>query len=522
MKYYPIHMHLHCSHEPSASLGSHMSHAAALGIRHIWTTEHDTRMGKKKSDIPVFAFPEKQLSVTLANGVVAGFLEEEGNDGAYAFEEDTQGVALRISALQGQRESLTFYSKGKTHCDALFAGLTVQMQATLCGNVRVEYILSAQPPTYKQAKLCYVLGQTPQKDDGAPVQYLPFPEKTDGAYTFPITKDAGEEVGGLDNALCAIRIVVENGGEMVFRSFAFQRERNFEQVRQEQIKLAKRLGEKWGVTAFVGFEITGAGNHKNCFSTQVPVIDYAAHGYAVSNEQAIEHVKKYGGIFSWNHPYTVYANSALSKDEIKQELKEKLLSTRVYGASLIEVGFPCGRDGFEEKDYLWLWDRLSENGIFITGDGDSDNHHAKPEGWTCQNNFCTFAGMYDDEPPTEENFVKAFKRGSVWAGDPTRIKALTFGSGDKPQGSVLRGKKVGVEWSVKGLPCEGYVVCIVNGNEVCRKTIENGNGEGKFDLPHTQTYNFARVEVYDRENVLIAFSNPVYLVDENAPVKERS
>lgn len=524
MRYYPIHMHLHCSHEPTASIGSHMSYCKELGIAHMWTTEHDTRMGKKKRDIPLFSFSEKELFITLANGVKAGFKEEE-NGGRYTFEETKGGLLLRIEASGNEKETLLFYSQGKAHSDPLFSRLSVEMNADIevkaGGQVCVEFILSAQPPTYKQARLCYVLGDLPIREGNEPVQYLPFPEKENGAYKFPLFENVAEDIGGLDNALCNIRLTVENGGEILFHSFVFNRELNFEEVRKEQIKIAKALGEKWGVTPFVSFEITGAGNHKNCFSTSVPVIDYETLGYKVSNEQAIEHVKTYGGIFSWNHPFTVYLKSEKSKEEILEDLANALIENRVYGASLMEVGFPYGRDNFDAKDYLRLWDRLSENGIMLTGNGDSDNHHAIAEGWTKGNNFCSFAGLYENEPPTEENFVKAFKRGSLWAGNPVVIKNLSFTGNVKEQGSLIRGGQVCVEFKATDIKCGGYAVCISGGNEVKRIPIKNGKVSGEWILSCEQKYNFARVEIYNDENILIAFSNPIYLVDENTEIKER-
>ena len=516
MKFYPMHLHLHCSHEPTASISSHMSHAVELGIRHIWTTEHDTRMGKKAKDIPVFAFPEKQLSVALDNGAVAGFMQDEGNNGAYAFEEVEHGIALRLSARENERQGMLFYSERKRHCDPLFSRLSVTLNADIDlipegnGRVVVEFKLSAQPPSYQQVKLCYVAGKLPEEAKN--VQYLPFPEKQDGAYVFNLTKDVGEEIGGIDNALCSIRLIVENGAEMRFYSFTFDRELNFQEVREEQIKLAKKLGEKWGVTPFVGFEITGAGNHKNCYSTKVPVIDYRKFDYKVSNEQAIAHVKEHGGIFSWNHPFTRYSKREESREELVTEVAQDLIKNRVYGASVMEVGFPCGRDKFEAKHYLQLWDRLSENGVFITGDGDSDNHHAIAEGWTEKNNFCAFVGLYDTETPAEENFVKALRRGSIWNGNPVKIKNLVFKAGEKPQGSVVGGRQVCVELYSDDICCGGYARCIVNGEEIKRVKIERGIVQADFALSATQKYNFARVEIYDENDTLIAFSNPIYLV----------
>jgi hypothetical protein len=322
----------------------------------------------------------------------------------------------------------------------------------------------------------------------------------------------------VDNALCNIRLTVENGGEMVFRSLVFHRELNFQEVRAEQIKLARRLGEKWGVVPFVGFEISAAGNHKNCYSTKVPVIDYREYDFQVSNEQAIAHVKQYGGIFSWNHPFTKYAKREEPREVVFAEVAQTLLENRVYGASLMEVGFPMGRNGFEINYYLRLWDILSSNGVFITGNGDSDNHHAVADGWTEGNNFCTFVGLYDSELPTEENITLALKRGTVWTGNPAKIKKLTFSAGKIQPGSVVCAEKLCVEFEAKEIACAGYALCVVNGERVKRIEIENGVVTGTFTLSRTQKYNFARVEIYDENDVVIALSNyyVVLIVNFNA------
>ena len=488
----------------------------------MWTTEHDTRMGRRPKDISVFSFPEKELLVRLENGTRAGFMEVDGNTGTYSFEDDLDGISMRIRADENKNQSMLFHSIGKRHSAPLFARLCVDLDADILANVEngaritVAFVLSAQPPTYKQAELCYVYGEMPKKQEN--MQYLPFPKKENGVYRFPLTKDASEEVGGVDNALCNIRLTVENGGEMLFRSFVFHRELNFQEVRAEQIKLAKQLGEKWGVVPFVGFEISGAGNHKNCYSSKVPVIDYREYGFRVTNEQAIAHVKEHGGIFSWNHPFTVVAKAEGTQEERLAALSQKLVENRVYGASMMEVGFPSGRDGFTANHYLQLWDILSANGVFITGVGDSDNHHAVAEGWTEGNNFSTFVGLYGDEEPCEEDFVCALSRGSVWGGNPVKIKDFTFEVNDAPQGSVICGERVEVAFSAKDVRCGGYALCVVNGWPIQRVEISSGAVAGTFELTNTHKYNFARVEIYDEEGVLIAFSNPIYLVGDKRDI----
>ena len=174
------------------------------------------------------------------------------------------------------------------------------------------------------------------------------------------------------------------------------------------IKVANEVGRKWGCTPFVTFEVSAAGHHKNSYSTRVPVIDYASLGYKVTAEYAVEHIKKHGGVFSYNHPFTEWKNAHLSdkeKERVVDECIDDFTETRLLGAKIMEVGFPYPKEDFHTQHYLRLWDGLSLRGFFITGDGDSDNHHAVEDGWLFGNNFATWVGISDGLLPTEENIV---------------------------------------------------------------------------------------------------------------------
>lgn len=529
LTFYPMHMHLHASHEPTASIGSHMSYASSLGIKHLWLTEHDYRMGQKHATVPKynFRFTEEILYSTTLR---AGFAEDAQNTGSYCFEKEKDQIVLRLVSAMGERESVFYYSGAKRHCDAMFSRLAIELDADMVcpdaqSSVMVEFVLSAQPPTYKQARLRYYIGCAPKEEEVLPVQYLPMPEKKNGKYIFPITRDVGEEIGGLDNAFCNFRLYVENGGEIVFRSFEVDRQLNFEQVRQEQMKVAEKLSKKWGVTPFVCNEITAAGHHKNCYGTHVPVINYIEHNFKVSNEQAIAHVQKHNGIFSWNHPFTETQGGKLTNEErwdVVKSVSQNLINNQVYGATLIEVGFPAGRDGFYLPHYLHLWDELGKAGIFVTGDGDSDNHNAVEQGWIKGNNFCTYAGLLQKEEPTEQNFVKAFKRGSVWFGNPVVMRNLHFAAKNTAMGGVTVGGRVLVSFASTGIQCDGYAKCIVNGEEVKRIAIKDGCVKGRFWLKNTQKYNFARVEIYSADDVGIGFTNPIYLVKDRSDIPQKA
>jgi len=522
-------MHLHASHEPKASIGAHMSHAASLGMKYIWHTEHDVRMGQKENAIPHFSFTEPRLECTLENGVKAGFSVLSGDGSICSFSEIGDGYMLS-ARIEGEKSlTLGFRSEGKVHCDPLFARLAVELDMDLSvsgGSFSVAFVLSAQPPSYEQARLVYAVGG--YSDTGAPTLLRPFPEKDEnGKYRFEISRDAGAEIGGLDNALCGIeiRLASDKTGitELSLRSVDFHRELNFEDVRQEQIKLASSLGEKWGMTPFVSYEITGAGHHMCVYSTRVPVINYAERGFKVTPQDAIAHARSHGAIYSYNHPFSEWNYLGLSHEEklgVIDELAENLIESRVRGASLIEVGFPVNKGDFDEKYHLPLWDKLSLAGVFISGDGDSDNHFATEMGWTEGNNFCSYIGIKDSELPCEEAFIRAMKRGSLWFGDPAAMGDIDFGDDDVPQGSVIVGDSRSLAISVSGVKRDGKLIRIVDGNADAEIPIQDGCASDSYTLVRRGAFSFVRYEIRDSSSRLIASTNPMYLAGSLSDISE--
>lgn len=531
MKFYPMPMHLHAACEPSASMGAHMHWCRRLGIRHLFLTEHDSRIGTKRRPLRDFYFPKKKLFCDLPRGIRAGFRPEGENSGGHAFTEDGDGIALTLHAGLGEREVMAFSSMGKNHAEplvsevsvALFGEAWVSDDATLA----VEFILSAQPPHLAPARLVYFLGDPPKPEVGC--RYLPFPEREgDGAYRFSLSADATPEIGGLDNALSNIRFSLVSGlGEatLTLRRMEFHRRLGGEETRQALAALADALGRVYAVTPFVTFEISEAGHHKNCYSTAVPLIDYPAHGYAVTQEEAIAHVLAHGGVFAYNHAFTEWKASELSeeeKDRLVAYVADELAAAEVFGASLLEVGFPHPKEDFSDRHYLGLWDALASRGVFLTGDGDSDNHHATADGWLHGNNFVTFVGLPEDTPATEESIVASLVRGSCFAADPTACRHLSLTAGDRPMGSILVGDAVAVELSAERIAAGGYAVRIVNGREDGRIGIREGCVRESYTLAATELYNFVRYEIRRHDGRLLGLTNPIYLVGDAALVPERA
>ncbi|MBQ5800937.1 MAG: metallophosphoesterase, partial [Clostridia bacterium] len=273
-------------------------------------------------------------------------------------------------------------------------------------------------------------------------------------------------------------------------------------------------------------EISGAGQHKNVFSTSVPVIDYEKRGYSVTEEEAVEHVKRYGGIFAYNHPFENEKYKALKDltlEEVRAYVEEEsasLIEKKVYGATLMEVGFPCGRGCFGLAQYLSLWDKLSLAGVFITGYGDSDSHY-NDRRWFDGNNFASWIAVPKkaEFPVSEEILIKSMRAGDVYMGDPVLLKSeISFTSGNARMGSVVIAEKEPrkMHFTVKGPRANSLVRVIKNGELFIENKIDSEEDYSlEFELSHEGKVSFARVEMYDENGRCIMLTNPIYQVDED-------
>jgi hypothetical protein len=529
MIYEPMHMHLHTCHQPGGSMEGHIYNASLLGMRYIRFTDHDTRTGRKSNPIEEFDF-------TLGEAVIS---DKRGKYGFEFFGEPSVSLTdgkMKITHscdnAEYHKAGAYFVSSGTKHTSTLIAEVTVTlgMRVKTVGDARIylDVRLSQRPPEHKAAHLIYSFGNYPE--EGQNTVRLPISEAEDGVYKLCLSDDMRDrwEIGGLDNVFDTLLITAEtrNGGyaEIEIDSFKIDAKYGYDDVIVRQRAVADIIGKKYGVKPFVTTEISGAGQHKNVFSTAVPVINYEELGYKVTAREAVDHVKKYGGIFAYNHPFEndKYKKMRdLTRDEVELAVVNEaasLISKRLYGATLMEVGFTEGRGLFTLADHLRLWDIISLSGIFITGYGDSDSHK-NHQSWFEGNNFATWIAV-DEKlpyPAPEEEFIKSMKAGNVYMGDPVFLKSpLSFTSEDSPMGSVVfpREKTVKMSFKMKTPPPESTVRIIVEGRSFIEEKIgacEDYSLDYEFEPEFS--VSFSRVELYNKDGRCIMLTNPIYVVD---------
>jgi len=539
-QYHPMHMHIHTCFQPGASIAMQMYNAQKLGMEYIWLTDHDNRMGAKKMPVEGFVFDSESLIKQETEKDYFGFEITEYERSANLLHNiDTEKKQLNMQATasddaEWQSAGIHLVSTRARHTASLLNGVTLKMglaAENIGENARlmIDIRLSQRPPECVRAHLLYVLGEVEGLED-IHTQILPLTMEN-GTVTLPISEDIScdENIGGCDNTFDTVSIVlqVRNRAELnvKIKDFAISLERHFEDANIFRKKIAAEVGSHYGVTPFVSFEISSAGEHKNCFSTHVPVIDYKKENYQVTHEQATEYVKECGGMFAVNHPLAINPlkrHSLTEKERLRvvAKMASELLANGADGARLIEVGFPMGRNNFPMEEYTMLWDLLSQGGLFLCGYGANDCHRDNV-GWFDGNNFAAYiaADASLEYPIAEEVFTDSMRRGNVYTGNPCVLTGeIAFETENgHPMGTVFPRKKhpeIHIIFKAEQVKKGWEFRLIENGNVVYTETLTDGAYTHRSVLQKgLDTVRFQRAELYDENGVCILLTNPIYMVN---------
>ena len=511
-----MHMHLHTVHQTPASMEGHIYNARMLGMEYIRFTDHDTHTGISDKSISSFDFTRGVLEYENEAGVTCGWTP------LYECVPTVSCGKLTLTS-QGERAGVQFCANEKRHNRALLADVTLTLtldhKLKAGSRIVIDILLSMRPPEHKEAHFLYVLGET-VSDTGELVGTKDLEPRPDGIYRLELSRDIGErtELGGLDNAFRGVSVILDGEGEVSLSGIQIDSVYQYDELVRRQRTLADEIGKRYGVKPFVTTEISGAGQHKNCYSSHVPVLDYSKG--RITSEQAVKHVLSHGGIFCYNHPFesSKYKRKPFTREELDEIVEFEslhLAECRVFGASVIEIGFPMGRGLFTIGDYLRLWDNLSLAGVFITADGDSDSH-TNAKLWLDRNNFATWIGIEEDLrfPIGEEVFNASLKKGNAYTGDPVFLRGeVSFTCLGAPMGSVIEayGKEYPLSLSLSGIVGKYTVRIIENGHPVLKKECE-GDCNITYTARPSGRAGFVRAEAYNESGRCILLTNPIYFV----------
>ncbi|MDQ1439975.1 MAG: hypothetical protein QOG97_203, partial [Acidimicrobiaceae bacterium] len=286
------------------------------------------------------------------------------------------------------------------------------------------------------------------------------------------------------------------------------------------------------LSIYSGLEVSLEGNHINWLGGDQHLYQYP--GSAVLEVDptfatfASDLIHQRGGLSSTNHPFTASVapdGTPLQQETLRRDVAKVLLGNRANHSDIFEVGYRS-RGSCNLETHMGLWDTLSRNGLWLTGNGASDNHDGSVGSWaTDTNRFFTHAWSPSAGLP---DLMACLASGRVFVGEMGSFSgALDISVEGNPMGSisVLPGRlQRTLTISGSQLPTGGSVE-VVQGpvdyggvatpdpgtNVVTTLTASLVQG-GADVLLDTSASSFVRLNVLDGSGKRVGFSNPVWLL----------
>lgn len=579
-------MHLHSCYEVLGSMHGHCYQAKKYGLEAVWFTDHDTFMGARRAsngynfeDGLISTAPETSIDDVLSKWMnlmhslgeepceelwrselikhavppqQTGFAELSSNDtsiGSISIDstdaftgKKCMRMHIKPNKQKWQRIGVEFIAWKKRMNRSLISGVSVGLAVRVDedfskdSRLLFEFAFSQQPPDMKVSRLIYCIGNNEGLSDDNTI-VLPLELNQNGIWQYivlPLSVDSEKFLrGGLDNAFQNMKIVLESryDKETTVRidNLCISEKYHLQDLMLRQRVLGSMIGQEYGIKAYVTTEISMAGHHKNCFSDDVPIMDYPASDYCISNQEAVSFLKKHKAIFAYNHPFIEYINLPLTdvqREKIVEYEKKQLIGNNCFDAALIEVAFPEGRYGFGLKHYLKLWDALGLNGVFLTGYGDSDNHRCD-ERWEDGNNFAAY--IYA-ENADNSSLCKGMLKGNLFSADPAdSLRLVSFSASNElkiEMGSIVliaKQKEVLLTAEFSGVRSGMTVKWISDGEEVKTETVCQNDGVNAFSFVYrlNRKIGLCRIEAYREDGRCILISNPIFFTNEKV-IKQKT
>ena len=275
--------------------------------------------------------------------------------------------------------------------------------------------------------------------------------------------------------------------------------------------------------------------HLSWFGGSLDLADYSSVTQATHVEfmkQQVQKAHAAGGVVSYNHPYG-YTSGALlpqaTQDANRAQLATTLLNNKALGCDVIEVGYRS-RAQTDLAHHVSLWDILSRNALFLTGNGVTDDH-AGTNWLTLNNNWVTSAWA---PSRSRDDLLDSLRSGRAWlsslSGFRGELDLIVDNTIPMGRASVSSLANRSVRVVATGIPSGGSLR-VVRGTvdyagtadptpstQVVRTFSAAELGGGSVTLSvDTSVSRFVRTEVLNSAGTVMAVSNPVWLLREQPP-----
>jgi hypothetical protein len=565
---YVLAMHLHASaSEGVGSVHSHLLQAAAHGFHVAWFTEHDWRR-RRLLYRPRYSFlPDERA---LGGTWTVEPMEDVGSLGP-----DSGGrlvttpvspndpaelkgsLFLRAVSTGAERAVVRYRIQGerasRENYRSRIAGCTVAVDVLPTvgsedGWGEVEFALSHHPGSLVRTEgvvsIRYrlrpdITAYAVKSNNGATgvvdVPVIPGRWQT---VQFDLVRDVGTvwpDMDPRDNCLHDIEFHALSRGtapaEVYFGHLRIEERAEYDALGVERELLASYTRRVPEVLGLVGTEIS-LGPHLNQFGGPQDPYDYgpvASLGDQLGDIRGsiVDFVHAQGGLASINHPSVPEGSDAAAEPEARAIARD-LLAIGAGGADVIEVGY--GRSGLEALPArLAVFDALARNGLFLTGNGTSDDHSG--QNWDSQpNRFYTGAWATGLD---ERSLLDSMARGRAYVGYLGAFAGTIDMAVDTdvPMGavSVSPATSRSLRVDVTQLP-EGGAVEVIRGdvdyaglrapdpNTTTVKTLGARDLASSDEVVIDTTDDcFVRLQVTDRAGAIVAFGQPTWVLKEEPP-----
>ncbi|MFQ5525338.1 MAG: hypothetical protein ACE5GX_03680 [Thermoanaerobaculia bacterium] len=349
-----------------------------------------------------------------------------------------------------------------------------------------------------------------------------------------LQRDASLLLDGEDNTITSIdfRMSARRGARASLELFGLELaslapdpEHQLAQIR----RFASKYEDEYGHEQHVGVEFLSEDNgavRLNAFLPSGALTSSLAAGDEEtwrSPGEFVGRTQAAGGVVSLNHMFgtTVAAAGPAWQATLSERKVRELLSKRAYGVDLLEVGY-LERGGVGLDYHLRTWDALTARGLYLYGNGVTDTHGSEWGPEMKPNPFSTTIFSMGSEP---EQLIAAIRKGRMTFGDPFGYRGrLYFRVGDAQMGDRVRVRRepqelrIGVDQAfdprlhrlflVQGRirPDNPELLYLTSGSEGGHRQPLSADDETLVDVSRP---SFVRLELYDRDDTPLLFTNPI-------------